>query len=76
MIAPSQRLDHLAARHAQALPWPVRTLLRGIGAMNANGGALTSYLLFERAYTRALIELGHADTLARSDEVRRFLRAN
>jgi NTE family protein len=76
VIAPSQRLDHLAARHAQALPWPVRTLLRGIGAMNANGGALTSYLLFERAYTRALIELGHADTLARSDEVRRFLRAN
>ena len=73
VIAPSQRLDHLAARHAQALPWPVRSLLRGIGAMNANGGALTSYLLFEQAYTRALIELGYADTLARSEEVRRFL---
>ena len=75
VIAPSQRLDHLAARHAQALPWPVRTLLRGIGAMNGNGGALTSYLLFEQAYTRNLIELGYADTLARSDEVRRFLGA-
>lgn len=76
VIAPSQRLDHLAARHASALPWPVRTLLRGIGAMNPNGGALTSYLLFERDYTRALIELGHADTMARSDEVRHFLGAN
>ncbi|MBI5109997.1 MAG: patatin-like phospholipase family protein [Rhodocyclales bacterium] len=75
VIAPSQRLDHLAARHAQALPWPVRSLLRGIGAMNTNGGALTSYLLFEQSYTRALIELGYADTLARSDEVRRFLGA-
>jgi NTE family protein len=73
VIAPSQRLDHLAAHHAQALPWPVRTLLRGIGAMNANGGALTSYLLFERAYTRNLIELGYADTLGRSEEVRQFL---
>ncbi len=73
VIAPSQRLDHLAARHAQALPWPVRALLRGIGAMNQNGGALTSYLLFEQAYTRALIELGYADTLARHDEVRQFL---
>jgi len=72
-IAPSQRLDHLAARHAQALPWPVRALLRGIGAMNQNGGALTSYLLFEQPYTRALIDLGHADTLDRRDEVCRFL---
>ena len=73
VIAPSQRLDHLAARHAGALPWAVRALLRGIGAMNQNGGALTSYLLFEQAYTRALIELGYADTLARRDEVRQFL---
>lgn len=72
-IAPSQRLDHLAARHAQALPWPVRALLRGIGAMNPNGGALTSYLLFEQPYTRALIDLGYADTLARRSEVVEFL---
>lgn len=72
-IAPSQRLDHLAARHAEALPWSVRAMLRGIGAMNQNGGALTSYLLFERPYTRALIDLGYADTFARRDEVRRFL---
>ena len=73
VIAPSQRLDHLAARHARSLPWAVRMLLRGIGAMNQNGGALTSYLLFEQAYTRALIELGHADTMARRDEVLQFL---
>ncbi|NJD34748.1 MAG: patatin-like phospholipase family protein [Betaproteobacteria bacterium] len=72
-IAPSQRLDHLAARHAKALPWPVRTLLRGIGAMNPNGGALTSYLLFEPPYTRALIDLGYADTMMRRDEVLQFL---
>ena len=72
-IAPSQRLDHLAASHAQALPWPVRALLGGIGAMKQNGGALTSYLLFERPYTKALIDLGYADTLARRDEVRIFL---
>ncbi|MBK9020705.1 MAG: patatin-like phospholipase family protein [Sulfuritalea sp.] len=73
VIAPSQRLDHLAARHARALPWAVRTLLRGVGAMNQNGGALTSYLLFEQPYTRALIALGYADTMARRDEVLQFL---
>lgn len=72
-ISPSQRLDHLAAKHAKALPWPVRTMLRGFGAMNRNGGALTSYLLFEPAYTKALIDLGYTDTLARRDEVCRFL---
>ncbi|MCF8199930.1 MAG: patatin-like phospholipase family protein [Sulfuritalea sp.] len=72
-IDPSQRLDHLAARHAKALPWPVRTMLRGFGAMNRHGGALTSYLLFEPAYTKTLIELGYADTLARREEVQRFL---
>ena len=56
-----------------ALPRPVRFLLRGIGAMNRAGGALTSYLLFEQPYTRALIDLGYRDTEARQEEVRRFL---
>ena len=73
VIAPSERLDHLAAKHASSLPWPVRALLRGIGAMNRNGGALTSYLLFEPAYTCALIDLGYKDTMARQEEVRAFL---
>lgn len=73
VISPSQRLDHLAVQHAHSLPWPVRALLRGVGAMNPDGGALTSYLLFEASYTRALIDLGYGDTMARRDEVRNFL---
>jgi NTE family protein len=52
---------------------PVRALLRGIGAMNRRGGALTSYLLFEPEYTGALIELGYADTMSRKSEVLQFL---
>lgn len=74
VIAPSERLDRIAAEHASALPWPVRALLRGVGAMNHHGGALTSYLLFEKPYTRALIDLGYADTMARSVEVGDFLQ--
>jgi NTE family protein len=74
VISPSQRIDFLAAQHARSLPWPVRALLRGIGAMNRNGGALISYLLFEPPFTRALIDLGYGDTMARKDEVQSFLR--
>lgn len=73
VISPSQKLDNLAAEHAGALPWPVRYLLGGLGAMNRHGGALTSYLLFEKSYTRTLLELGYADTLSRGEEIGNFL---
>jgi NTE family protein len=73
VISPSERLDTLAARHVKSLPWPVRGLLRGIGATNRKGSALASYLLFESDYTRALIDLGYRDTMARQDEMLRFL---
>jgi NTE family protein len=76
VIAPSQRLDDLAAEHQGALPVPVRTLLRGMGVSgtgkDARGAALASYLLFEAPYTRALMNLGEADALARRDEVLAF----
>lgn len=73
VLAPSRRLDHLAAEHLGALPRPVRGMLRGIGASGRQGGALVSLLLFESSYARTLIELGYRDTLARRDEVSRFL---
>jgi NTE family protein len=76
VIAPSLRLDDLAAEHQNTLPVPVRAMLRGMGVTgkgrDARGAALASYLLFEAPYTRALMSLGEADALARRDEVVAF----
>ncbi|MBL8399084.1 MAG: patatin-like phospholipase family protein [Candidatus Accumulibacter sp.] len=72
-IAPSERLDLLAAKHAHALPWAVRSLLHAFGAMNRRGGALASYLLFEKPYTQALIGLGYHDAMARREDILAFL---
>jgi len=76
VIAPSQRLDDIAADYQNELPVPVRTLLRGMGVTgrgrDARGAALASYLLFEAPYTRALMALGEADAMARREEVVAF----
>ena len=56
------------------LPTMLRLVLRGVGAMRREGSTLLSYLLFEPGFTRALMELGFEDTMARRDEVAAFLR--
>jgi NTE family protein len=75
VASPSQPIERLVPRYVKELPRTVRFLLRGIGAMNRNGSNLASYLLFERGFCRALIDLGYEDTMGRRDEMRDFLRA-
>lgn len=73
VLSPSKALDQIAMRHLHALPWTVRYFLRGIGAMRRSGSNLASYILFERPFCRALMQLGYEDTVARRDEVAAFL---
>ena len=73
VMSPSQPIERIAARYVHELPLSVRFVLRGIGAMNRNGSNLASYLLFERGFCRALIDLGYQDTMARRADVLEFL---
>jgi NTE family protein len=71
-IEPSRDLRSIAREHASAMPWTIRMLMRRLGLWGRDW-RLPSYLMFEAPYCRALIDLGYADAMARSDELVEFL---
>jgi NTE family protein len=74
VITPTRDVNEVARRHVDELPRALRTLLRALGAHNAPNSLLLSYLLFERGFTREMIDMGSADAKARSAEIRDFLQ--
>ena len=73
VIVPSEDLRLLAHKHREALPLALRTLLWGISGRGRGEGRLLSYLMFERAYTRELIELGYRDAMRVRDQLQKFI---
>jgi NTE family protein len=72
-LFPSVALEKIAIDHTHSLPRTIRTLLFTLGALKKSGSNLVSYLLFEKEYCRALIQLGYEDTMQRRDDLMQFL---
>lgn len=73
VIEPSMAINEIAKRYAANLPWSIRFMLRWMGAMRSSGAHLVSYLLFEKSYCRALMEMGYQDAMAHKSEILAFL---
>lgn len=73
VLAPSRDLGEAAMSYADRLPGGVRYLLRGLGSTQGTGANLTSYLLFDPAFVRTMLDLGYADAMARRGELEAFL---
>jgi len=71
LISPSRELEKIAADYMHELPTAIRMLF--YGALKRNGSNLLSYLLFEKSYCHALIELGYEDTMRQKEDLMEFL---
>jgi NTE family protein len=73
LLQPERDPSEAALAHQDAMPAALRSLLRVLGARGARGARLLSFLLFEAAYTQALIAAGEGDAGRRRAEICAFL---
>ena len=73
VVLPSKDLRAIAHKHLDQMPRPVRMLLRGLRGGAPSEDRLLSFLLFERNYTRELIELGYSDAMQVKDQLMDFV---
>jgi NTE family protein len=73
LLQPEEDPADWALAHHAAVPGPLRSLLRILGARGARGGRLLSYLLFEAPYTRELIAAGERDANRRRADIAAFI---
>lgn len=70
-LRPSVDVSQMAQSQYNNMPTLLRFLLNVLGAKD-HSGDLLSFLLFEKEFTRELIELGYQDTLSVADDVEKF----
>jgi NTE family protein len=69
VVSPSEDLALVAQRFASRMPRLLRYVLDGLGTPDAQSADLMSYLLFDAAYTRTLVDIGYRDADARASEI-------
>jgi NTE family protein len=74
VISPSADIAIIAKTLEHRMPRSVRYLMDGLGTPDAQSADLTSFLLFDSAFTRELVQLGYRDAAQRMDEIEAFLR--
>lgn len=72
-LRPSREMASLAQKHYQSMSTLLRYLLNLLGARGQSGDLL-SFLLFEKTFTRELLELGFNDTIASSQLIIDFFK--
>ncbi len=69
VVSPSEDLALVAQHFASRMPTLLRYVLDGLGTPDAQSADLMSYLLFDAAYTRTLVDIGYHDADKRADEI-------
>jgi NTE family protein len=69
VISPSEDMGEIARHYIHTMPRTIRFMMSGMGAGSKSNSSLASYLLFEKGYTRALIDLGYKDAMQQKDEL-------
>jgi NTE family protein len=72
-LNPSQDLAEVAQSFESRMPRMVRFAMEGLGTSKAESADLLSYLLFDSAYTQALVDIGYRDADAQIDRIEAFL---
>lgn len=74
LIQPSVDLGELAGDQFHRFPKMLRYLLSGIGATDARGADLLSYIAFDKVYTQKLVDIGLKDAHDKRAEIREFFQ--
>ncbi|GLS82707.1 patatin-like phospholipase family protein [Paraferrimonas haliotis] len=74
VIKPSRDLSEMALEHYKSMPLAVRFVMRLAGISKHSNSSFISYVLFERSYTRQLIELGERDAMALKGRLKAFFQ--